>query len=437
MFIDSATLRDLQVVPTPSHRGPTVWALIDRTRTRAGREALRERLLAPPHQAADILALQRAHQYMSAAADDYRVLLGRAATDLFEQYLDVTWQLPDEMPSLSRLRPWHHEYVREVERGQIVAASLFNALDDLLQRLSSTDTTILDEIARDIAASLAGDPIQVLRGTLSARVPSNLTNFDAIARGPAKQGLRRLLRCVGNLEALWSVGVVTAEQGWTYPRPSTRMRADGLYHPFLGTSAVANDLHLDDQTRVCFVTGPNMAGKSTFLRAAGIAVLLAHLGAGVPAASMEFAPAGTLFTSIDLADDLSAGQSFYLAEVRRIGALANALGEFGSALAIVDEPFRGTNVHDAAEATLAIMTRLAAQPASLTFVASHVAEVVPATRADPRIAFRYFVADTTTDPPGFDYRLRTGVSDQRLGMTLLRQEGVLNQLEQSTRARQT
>jgi DNA mismatch repair ATPase MutS len=365
------------------------------------------------------------------------VLLGRAATDLVEQYLDATWQLPDEMPSLSRLRPWHHEYLREVERGQIVAALLFNALDDLLQRLSSTETMVLDEIARDIAASLAAEPIQVLRGTLSARVPSNLTNFDAIARGTAKQGLRRLLRCVGNLEALWSVGVATAQQGWTYPRPSTRMRADGLYHPFLGTRAVANDLHLDDQTRVCFVTGPNMAGKSTFLRAAGIAVLLAHLGAGVPAASMEFAPAGTLFTSIDLADDLRAGQSFYLAEVRRIGALANALGEFGSALAIVDEPFRGTNVHDAAEATLAIMTRLAAQPASLTFVASHVAEVVPATRADPRIAFRYFVADTTTDPPGFDYRLRTGVSDQRLGMTLLRQEGVLDQLEQSTRARHT
>jgi DNA mismatch repair ATPase MutS len=214
------------------------------------------------------------------------------------------------------------------------------------------------------------------------------------------------------------------------------MRADALYHPFLGSSAVANDLHLDDQTRVCFVTGPNMAGKSTFLRATGIAVLLAHLGAGVPAAAMEFVPAATLFTSIELADDLAAGHSFYLAEVRRIGALATALSEFGSAVAIIDEPFRGTNVHDAAEATLAIMTRLAEHPASLTFVASHVAEVVPTIRADPRISFRYFVADTTADPPGFDYRLRTGVSDQRLGMTLLRQEGVLDRLERSTRPRQ-
>ena len=58
----------------------------------------------------------------------------------------------------------------------------------------------------------------------------------------------------------------------------------------------------------CLVGRPN-AGKSTFLRATGLAVLLAHLGAGVPAASMEFVPAGTLFTSIELADDLTAGQS--------------------------------------------------------------------------------------------------------------------------------
>jgi DNA mismatch repair ATPase MutS len=70
----------------------------------------------------------------------------------------------------------------------------------------------------------------------------------------------------------------------------------GLYHPFLGRAAVATDLTLDDRVRVCFITGPNMAGKSTVLKAAALAVLLAHAGAGVPAASMEFVPAGTLFS---------------------------------------------------------------------------------------------------------------------------------------------
>jgi DNA mismatch repair ATPase MutS len=122
------------------------------------------------------------------------------------------------------------------------------------------------------------------------------------------------------------------------PSPSSRFRAVGLFHPFLGGNAVPNDLHLHDKVRVCLVTGPNMAGKSTF----------------------------------------------YLAEVRRIGALATALSDHGSAVAVIDEPFRGTNVHDAAEATLAVITRLATHRSALVLVASHLAEVVPAIARDPR-----------------------------------------------------
>ena len=146
---------------------------------------------------------------------------------------------------------------------------------------------------------------------------------------------------------------------------------------------------------------------------------------------MEFVPVGTVFSSVQIVDDLSAGESFYLAEVRRIGALAKALADHGSAVAVVDEPFRGTNVHDAAEATLAVITRLAAHPTALVLVASHVGEVIPTILADPRIALLYFAADVTDDKPRFDYLLREGVSEQRLGMTLLRQEGVLDCLERS------
>ena len=99
--------------------------------------------------------------------------------------------------------------------------------------------------------------------------------------------------------------------------------------------------------------------------------------------------------------------------------------------AVIDEPFRGTNVHDATEATVAVITRLAAHPAALVLVASHVGEVVPSILDDPSIALFHFAADVTADQPHFDYRLRDGVSAPRLGMTLLRQEGVLDLLERS------
>lgn len=128
------------------------------------------------------------------------------------------------------------------------------------------------------------------------------------------------------------------------------------------------------------------------LKPVSIALVLAHAhaGCGVPAASMEFSAVGTIFSSINIVDNLAAGESFYLAEVRRIRALALALHDHASAVAVVDEPFRGTNVHDAAEATLAVITRLAAHATALVFVASHIGEVVPAIADDSRICLLHF-----------------------------------------------
>jgi DNA mismatch repair ATPase MutS len=144
---------------------------------------------------------------------------------------------------------------------------------------------------------------------------------------------------------------------------------------------------------------------------------------------MEFPAVATIFSSVQITDDLAAGESFYLAEVRRIRALALALHEHRSMLAVLDEPFRGTNVHDAAEASLGVISRLVEHPAALVFVATHVAEVATALREDPRVRFLHFSADVTGDRPVFDYKVRDGVSTQRLGMTLLRQERVLELLE--------
>ena len=417
----------------PTVRGTTLWSLVNRTRTRVGSEALRERLLRPPHTADEILSLQRAHQVLATDASAYRHTLDKAAADDVERYLNANWQLPRDMPPLIRFRRWYPQYLKDVERGRMLVTSLLESAADLRGRLAQIDAAILQELGNEISKLMETAAIQELRLHLQ-RTSTPILRFDQLARGSTKPGLTHLLHCIGRLEALWSVGVATLEHEWTYPRPSSRLRAVGLFHPFLGKNAVSNDLHLDDQIRVCFVTGPNMAGKSTFLKATAVAVLLAHIGSGVPATFMEFVPVGTVFSSVQIVDNLSAGESFYLAEVRRIGALAVALDDHGSAVAVVDEPFRGTNVHDAAEATLAVITRLAAHPAALVLVASHVGEVVPTILADPRIALFYFAADVTGDQPRFDYRLRKGVSEQRLGMTLLRHEGVLDRLERSAKA---
>ena len=276
----------------PTVRGTTLWSLVNRTRTRVGGEALRERFLNPPHTADEILALQRAHQVLAAEASTYRHALDRAAIDEVERYLNANWQLPRDMPPVIRLRKWYRQYLQDVERGQTFVKSLLESAADLRERLVEADVAILRSSATRSARWSTRAVTQELRGrcvATGARVHFPLRSTCPCER---QVSLTSLLQCVGRLEALWSVGVATSEHGWTYPRPSSRLRADGLFHPFLGRNAVSNDLHLDDQVRVCFVTGPNMAGKSTFLKATAVAVLLAHTGSGVPATSMEFVPVG-------------------------------------------------------------------------------------------------------------------------------------------------
>ncbi len=196
-----------------------------------------------------------------------------------------------------------------------------------------------------------------------------------------------------------------------------------------GWEGVPNDLELLDHVRVCFVTGPNMAGKSTFLKALAVSILLAHAGCGVPATVMEFPVFRGLFSSMRVAESLSAGESLYLAEVRRVRGLAQTLREHGAVMAVLDEPLRGTNMHDAADATLAVVSRLVDHPKALVFVASHIGEVVPALANDHRIRLLQFSAGMNGDERRFDYRVRDGVSTQRLGMTLLTRERVLELLE--------
>jgi DNA mismatch repair protein MutS len=433
--IDADTLRDLDVISTSVPRGKTLLDLVDRTRTRSGRDHLRRRLTMRMPSSAPIGELQSAHQLLAADSGTYRAILDRADLDGVERYLNSNWQHPDSKSRLTILgegiwQPrWYREYLREVRDGQARVFDLLRAVADLQARLSGTNALALRQMATSMASLLAKPETQSLLQRSGRQSASGLVAFDRLARGTGKTVLDEITDLVGAIEAMWSLGVVTAENHWAYPRLGPRFSVRGLVHPFLGDRSVANDLALDEPVRVCFVTGPNMAGKSTFLKAVAIAVLLAQIGCGVPASSMEFTAVGAIFSSVNIVDNVNAGESFYLAEVRRIGALARALHENGSALAIVDEPFRGTNVHDAAEATLAVVTRLAAHPSALVFVASHIGEIVPSISDDRRIGLVNFAADLSGDRPRFDYRLREGVSTQRLGMVLLRQEGVLDLLD--------
>ena len=365
MILDPATLNDLDVVSTSIADGPTLLSLVDRTRTHVGREHLRRRLTAPARSVEAILDLQRAHQALAADADAYRRVVHRVDLDAADAYLRSRWQLPSSRRGAIRYarlwRPaWHQQYLLDVREARARIMALIDAAEALRNRFTVTNARPLEDLGIRLGSHLDTPEARQLLRLGAGESLRALEAFDQFARDRARGVILALIDCLGIVEAMWSIAAATTEHGWSYPRPGSRLSAKGLFHPFLGDAAVRNDVELAEDVRICFVTGPNMAGKSTFLKAVATATLLAHCGSGVPAAAMEFQATATIFSSVQIVDNHAAGESFYLAEVRRMRALAVALHDHGPALAVIDEPFRGTNVHDAAEATLAVITRLAA-----------------------------------------------------------------------------
>ena len=99
-----------------------------------------------------------------------------------------------------------------------------------------------------------------------------------------------------------------------------------------------------------------MAGKSTFLKALGVAIYISHLGFPVPAEKMSTTIYNGIITTINLSDNMNRGYSHFYSEVRRVKEVANKLKEKNRLLVIFDELFRGTNVKDAFDASLLIIT---------------------------------------------------------------------------------
>jgi DNA mismatch repair ATPase MutS len=243
--------------------------------------------------------------------------------------------------------------------------------------------------------------------------------------------MTRLLQLSYELDALVSLADVTGENDLVMPTAESgavMISATGLVHPAL-FKAVPNRVELTQRHRVLFLTGPNMAGKTTYLRAIITALYFAHIGMGVPATRFNFVPVQRLLTSISLRDDLRDGISYFRAEALRVKAVAEAIAAGFRTIAVMDEPFKGTNVKDAFDASLEVLKRFAYKENCLFIVSSHLIELGERLKETSHIDYQYFEANEDKERLSFDFLLHRGISSQRLGMRVLGEEGVFALLD--------
>jgi DNA mismatch repair protein MutS len=242
--------------------------------------------------------------------------------------------------------------------------------------------------------------------------------------------LTRLCETLYVFDLYIAVSKVATEKGFSYaralPEEEYIFHALDLRHPGL-EKAVGNAVRLDGDRNVLFLTGANMAGKSTFMKSFGIALYLAHMGFPVAAREMEFSVREGLYSSINVPDNLSMGYSHFYAEVQRVKTIAEAVASPKSLVVIFDELFKGTNVKDAYDATLAVTAAFARYRNCGFIISTHIIEVGEALREKcDNLQFVYLPTIMDDKTPRYTYRLVEGITSDRHGMKIIEQENILD-----------
>jgi len=206
------------------------------------------------------------------------------------------------------------------------------------------------------------------------------------------------------------------------------IKIEGGFHLFI-EGAVPNNVTFSSPQNVCFITGVNMAGKSTFLKSVAVSVYLAHLGFPVPAKHMEFSVFDGMITTINLSDNLDEGYSHFYSEVKRVKHVAEKISASKSMLVVFDELFRGTNVKDAYDASLSIIDAFSKIRDSFFIVSTHITEVARELEQNDNINFNFLETTMVGGRPVFSYQLKKGITDERMGMWIVENEGILEILK--------
>lgn len=223
------------------------------------------------------------------------------------------------------------------------------------------------------------------------------------------------------------------------------LRIDAGRHPIveqvLDTEFVANGVYFDQQQRMLLITGPNMGGKSTYMRQIALITLLAHVGSYVPADSAEIGPIDQIFTRIGASDDLASGRSTFMVEMTEAAnILHNASAQ---SLVLMDEIGRGTSTYDGLSLAWACADHLCTINCAYTLFATHYFELTQLTEQHKAITNVHLSAVEHKGDIVFMHNVKTGPANRSYGLqvaqlaglpaaTIKRANQLLEQLEKSS-----
>ena len=190
----------------------------------------------------------------------------------------------------------------------------------------------------------------------------------------------------------------------------------------LAGAFIANDLHLDKDQRLLIITGPNMGGKSTYMRQCALITLLAHIGSFVPAVSANIGTIDRIFTRIGSSDDLASGRSTFMVEMTETAMILNNATR--NSLVLLDEIGRGTSTFDGLSLAWAVANAIATDIGALTLFATHYFELTILPETLPGTRNVHLAAREYGDDIIFMYSVNQGPANQSYGLQVAKLAGV-------------
>jgi DNA mismatch repair protein MutS len=248
---------------------------------------------------------------------------------------------------------------------------------------------------------------------------------------PAVPRLHEIARAVAQLDLLAGFADTALKRNWSRPEfvDEIGLTVTGGRHPVVeaemanaAETFIANDCQLAENRRLLLITGPNMGGKSTYMRQTALIALLAHIGSYVPADRVVLGPLDRIFTRIGASDDLASGRSTFMVEMTEAAAILHHAT--ANSLVLMDEIGRGTSTFDGMALAFAILRHLVAKNRSLTLFATHYFELTRLSYEYPELANVHLDAVEHNDRIVFLHALEEGPANQSYGIQVAALAGI-------------
>lgn len=436
MDIDKTTLQDLAVFVADEHN--SVFDNLNFTQTFRGKEQFQKNLGETYNNITDILAVQNAIKTISSIIPEWPAQISNGTLMVVEKYFDSRIDLPPSNASLIAANTYKllnkHDYT-------LVHYSMRHCFDFLtgMQQLSGL-------LKNAEPNHLVNDTIQQIDKITQHTELEKIFTYKRLGDMPVgrimqmahfiftryKHNMHSLILLYARLDAWASMAKAMEQHNLHFPEfvasKDPFIDAKELFHVLL-SKPVAYDVQLDKDGNFLFLTGANMAGKSTFIKAVGTAVYLAHTGMGVPATAMKLSVFDGMLSNINVIDNIAKGESYFFNEVQRIKSTIQKVNDGRKWLILIDELFKGTNVEDAMKCSTVVIEGLQKKKNALFVLSTHLYEIANDLKKHPNIIFNYFETSVEGDKLKFNYTLTPGISNDRLGYLILKKEGVVELLQ--------